>query len=174
MRGVYFFSLLIFSLSSMAEGTNVPSPKTEVIIKNVGCNSGPYQPKLPNSLKGIKALGKTQNEIIEPTLDYENENHIRGSFVFDGMVLVGIFDKKDSSVSFIELASFSSPRWNKISPIAIGSSIKDLFAKEGIAKVPKKNGIVYACSSEEGAPDCIKITLNKLIIAKTEYECYTG
>lgn len=162
----------------MADTAVTKPPVTNIIIKSIACNSGPYQPKLPKPLKGIKALGSLKKELIQPTSDCsdgdEQDTHTRAELFFDGMALSIIFHDKEASYSFIEGASFSHSRWNRISPIAIGSSITDLLKKEGISTPPPKNAIVSACSSDEGAPDCINITLKELIIIKTEYECYTG
>ncbi len=166
--------LLCLTICIHAEAEVAKTPIINVIIKSIGCNDGPYQPKLLKTLKGIKALGKIKKEVIQPAMYDENNIHSVGSFTFDGMELALLLDNKNTTVSFIEGATFSTPRWNKVSPIAIGSSITDLFKKEGISKIPPKNSIVSACSSDEEATDCINLTLKNLIIIKAEYLCYTG
>ncbi len=155
---------------------SVKPPIIDVVVENVYCYQGPYKPKLPNTIKEYKALGPRIKEQIQPAADYTGDpkTHTSGRFWYQGMELGVVFVNTKPYGYFLEGAVISDKRWNNISPIKIGSSILDLFKKEGIATIPPRNSIISMCSSETGAPDCINISLKELIISKVEYECYTG
>lgn len=172
MHKFYVF-LTILCLPTLVLAEN-QQPLDEIIVASVGCNHGPNQPKIPKTLDGIRALGKVQKESIKPTTDYGSASHLRATFAFDGMTLVLILDKNNNRIEFIEYASFSNSRWNKVFQIGVGSSILDYLKKEGVSKMPKNKTSVEICEADDGAPDCIKMRLKNYKIIQAEYECYTG
>lgn len=152
------------------------SPENGVIkLEKLSCSSGPYKPKIPSTLKQFKALGTRTKEQIIPTREYTGP-HTLGNFWYDGMYLGVVMRNTKPYGSFLESASFSDPRWNNLTPIKIGSSVLDLFAKERISVKPEMNSPLYLCNvyDLEGAPDCVKLTITGNKIIRVEYQCYTG
>lgn len=179
---LFAMTLTIYASLLFAEETELwpsASPENGVIkLEKLNCNSGPYKPKLPSTLKEFKALGDRTKEQVKPASDYTGDprTHTSGNFWYDGMYLGVVFQNSQPHSSFLSAASFSHPRWNNLTPIKVGSSVLDLFMQENIPVKPTKDSPLYLCNvyDSEGAPDCVKLTLEGHTITKVEYQCYTG
>lgn len=169
---IILFMLIPFSVVSADDAT------VNYTLASVNCNSGYYQPNIPNTIKGFRLLGKRYKEHIQPTSDYTGnpKTHTSATFWYDGMILNTVFENKKPNKRFLEFAIFSHSRWNRYTPIKIGTPIQSFLSKNKLDSVSPETKQVHICSSndEDGAPDCVDLFLQESVIMEIKYECYTG
>ena len=148
----------------------------ELVLESVNCSSGPYKPRLPKTMEGFRALGGFLREQVQPAGDYSGDpkTHTSANFWFEGMSVDVVFLTQKPYGYFLEGATFSHPRWNRLTPIKVGSSITDFLKKEKLPPVSPQSKRVRICGAAEGAPDCIELLITKDRITQVEYGCYTG
>jgi hypothetical protein len=173
-KTLFIILLIVFPFSIVsAQDTTV-----NYVLSSVNCNSGFYKPNLPNTINGFRLLGKRNKEQIQPASDYTGDpkTHTSAIFWYDGMLLDVVFRNKKPYGYFLESATFSHSRWNQYTPIKVGTPIQPFLSKNKLSSVPPETTLVHICSSteEEGAPDCIDLSIKEGVIMEIKYECYTG
>lgn len=166
--------LLIFPLfTAVSEEKSVT-----YTLESINCSKGTFKPNLPNTLEGYRLLGNRYKEVIQAAGDYtgDSRTHTSANFWYDGMLLSVVFDNRKQKEFFIETATFTHSRWNRITPIKVGSKIQTFLSKHNLPSISEEstNVRLCSCSEDEGAPDCIDLSIQNGTIMKVKYECYTG
>jgi len=174
LKTFFIILLIVLPLSIVsAQDTTV-----NYVLASVNCNSGIYKPNLPNTINAFRLLGKRNKEKIQPASDYTGDpkTHTSAIFWYDGMTLATVFGNKKPYEYFLESATFSHSRWNRYTPIKVGATIQPFLSKNKLSSVPAETTLVHICNSteEEGAADCIDLSIKEGVIMEIKYECYTG
>jgi hypothetical protein len=147
-----------------------------LVLSAINCSSGPYKPSLPGTIKEFQSLGKRSREQIQPASDYTGDpkDYTSANFWYEGMFLGVVFSNYKPYDYFLGAATFSHSRWNHLTPIKVGTSVRAFLTKENMAGVTFQTTLVRICSASIGAPDCIELSLKEQVVTEVKYICYTG
>jgi len=90
------------------------------------------------------------------------------------MVLNVVFKNQKPYGYFLETATFSNPRWNRLTPIKVGVPIQSFLANNKLRSIPPQSSLLRICGAELGAPDCVELSLENGVVTEVKYVCYTG
>ena len=160
---ILFFIIIFFMISSVS----LASSDNMGYMADICCNSGPYEIRLPKSVKALRSIGKLKSERvieIEKVMGTEDRE-----LIYEGLRLIIVMAEDDKQNYSIARVNITSPSWKIISNFRVGDTVESI--KKRLNGKTRKVGDWIEVG---GDTDTLRFRISNGKVAEIEYQCYRG